>query len=197
MHQDLDEHYGKIMSDFRKNEDLISDSSRLCLSCGICCQGVMYDHAGLQADEVDLYYELGFLPFMTTRGKEGFRLPCIFYIDNKCSIYSIRRPKICASYKCKLLRNLMDREIDSKEREQIVTETKRLIESIQDRLTTKNASMNFQQKIETSLNLSQIELLSADNSTKAILMDLATLEILLKKHFFLEAELRKLDHNYR
>ena len=37
---------------FDKGHDLESKGTQLCLSCGLCCQGLLHDHARLETSDI-------------------------------------------------------------------------------------------------------------------------------------------------
>ncbi len=78
-------------------------ASSLCLSCGLCCQGVLHTHALLKPAEIESARALG-LTVETIRSGLGFRLPCPLYQDQRCSIYTAARPHTCGAYQCALLK---------------------------------------------------------------------------------------------
>jgi uncharacterized protein len=77
------------------------DGSRLCLECGICCQGAFHFGARVHDGEHDAVRALG---LTITDSAEGpvFPLPCLLHVDNRCTAYA-DRPSACRSYQCKLL----------------------------------------------------------------------------------------------
>lgn len=77
-------------------------ASRLCLACGMCCNGTVYDDARLDADEVDAAASAGFSTCQPASAGATFALPC-HYLDGKaCTIYDKWRPDVCSSYFCSL-----------------------------------------------------------------------------------------------
>jgi Fe-S-cluster containining protein len=83
-------------------DSAISLASRLCLACGMCCNGTVYDDARLEAEEVPAAAAAGFSTCQPATGGVGFALPC-HYLDGKaCTIYEQWRPDVCSSYFCSL-----------------------------------------------------------------------------------------------
>ncbi|WP_138484807.1 hypothetical protein [Dyadobacter bucti] len=81
------------MSD-SKNE--ISD---LCISCGMCCDGTLFDKAFVR-DEADrkIADDLGMETF-ESNGKLSFRQPCHLF-SSCCTVYSVARPHTCSAFFC-------------------------------------------------------------------------------------------------
>jgi hypothetical protein len=76
--------------------------SDLCLSCGLCCDGSLFERAYLHSDEKDLAKSLELIVLDEHSEKTGFRLPCNLF-KGCCSIYEQTRPYVCGAFKCKLL----------------------------------------------------------------------------------------------
>jgi len=75
------------MSDIETDES-ISIGSQLCLSCGLCCQGVMEKAAVLEPNEIELAKELKLEYFMTSDGIHKFRLLCPLVNEDVCTVYN-------------------------------------------------------------------------------------------------------------
>lgn len=82
-------------------EDL-SPASRLCLACGMCCDGTLHGLARLLAEDVDAARAVGFPTFTTPDGRPAMPLPCHCLSGTACTRYDDWRPSICASYLCNL-----------------------------------------------------------------------------------------------
>ncbi len=87
------------------------ERSDLCLSCGLCCQGVLHDLVPLDEDELDRAHRLR-LPVVESPLRLAFRLPCPRLDDRRCTVYA-ERPGACAAYACDLLRAYGAGEIDA------------------------------------------------------------------------------------
>jgi len=106
-----------------KSEDLASNGSELCLSCGLCCTGLLHSHARLHPDEIELASQQGLSFYSRNADYTAFHLPCPCYHDNKCSVYQ-HRPKICENYRCHLLKSYLQGKTSLAESMAIVTTIK-------------------------------------------------------------------------
>ena len=97
------------MSGARSDEE----RSSLCLSCGLCCQGVLHDLVPLDDDELERAGRLR-LPVVESPLRLAFRLPCPRLDERRCTVYA-ERPRTCASYACDLLRAYGAGEVDEAE----------------------------------------------------------------------------------
>ena len=57
---------------FEKDHDLASKGSQLCLSCGLCCQGLLRDHAPLETGETELATQLGLPAYLEDSDSHAF-----------------------------------------------------------------------------------------------------------------------------
>ena len=93
-----------------------SAAERLCLACGLCCNGVIFADVRLQTgDEPERLRLLG-LPLVTVRkpGAPGagvrnpklkFHQPCAAFDGCRCRIYA-DRPRYCREFECGLLKKV-------------------------------------------------------------------------------------------
>lgn len=76
---------------------------QLCLACGLCCDGTLFDNVQLGAgDDAQKLKALG-LPVAVTRGRAAvtfFRQPCVaLCADRACRVYA-DRPGQCRAFEC-------------------------------------------------------------------------------------------------
>jgi hypothetical protein len=88
------------------------DASRLCLSCGICCSGALFEIVELDpGEDRRVGKHLPVLQHATTPHGH-FELPCPGHDRSRgCTLYG-DRPRTCAGYACNLLRDLRRGEVD-------------------------------------------------------------------------------------
>ena len=99
----------------------MTDSSKLCLSCGLCCDGTLIGHVQLDPEEL---LQVKSVMEIEDENSNGFFLqPCKKYCDG-CTIYS-QRPTPCASFKCGLLNSFDMREISFSQTAEIIKEVKK------------------------------------------------------------------------
>jgi len=93
---------------------------QLCLKCGLCCDGTLFTHVALTAEEQQRLPSLG--------GVIRQRCPALGG-DLKCSVYA-ERPKGCSRFVCMLGRALEDGELRFDEALALVREARALRERI-------------------------------------------------------------------
>ncbi|WP_210465768.1 YkgJ family cysteine cluster protein [Rufibacter roseolus] len=86
----------------------MSDSTNICLSCGLCCDGTVIGFVQVGCEELPLLRDV--IDIENTNGDGFFLQPCKKYCDG-CTIYS-RRPKQCASFECGILKSIEKQELD-------------------------------------------------------------------------------------
>jgi uncharacterized protein len=82
--------------------DASPNGSSLCLPCGLCCDGSLFERARLQPGEIGLAAKLGLILLPGNAQKPCFSQPCSAFKNGICNIYE-RRPDVCIGFKCKLL----------------------------------------------------------------------------------------------
>jgi len=73
------------------------DLERLCKSCGMCCDGTLFQRALLKPEEVEPARRVGLKIFQD----RGFEQPCPQLRESACQVYE-DRPSVCRSFLCKL-----------------------------------------------------------------------------------------------
>jgi uncharacterized protein len=81
----------------------VSDcAEKLCLSCGLCCNGVIF--ADVQVQAGDDVARLHALKLLKRAGAMKFPQPCAMHDGCRCAIYT-ERPKYCREFECLLLQD--------------------------------------------------------------------------------------------
>lgn len=102
----------------------ISLASRLCLACGMCCDGTVHDFAFLQEDDVAPASACGFQTYYRSDGTPAMALPCHYLEGNACQRYDEWRPSICGDYMCRLQKRTAAGECDESEALGIIANAK-------------------------------------------------------------------------
>ena len=113
------------------NSALQVNGSDLCLSCGLCCTGLLHDRAVLLPAEFTLANQIG-LTILARAGDDTptFRLPCPCFQQGRCSTYT-KRPGACGRYRCDLLQAFEAQTIDLNNALELVEQAKTLIAEIE------------------------------------------------------------------
>lgn len=86
----------------------MGNTTNICLSCGLCCNGIFVGFVELEKEEIPALNKL--MEVVETEYKGIFLQPCTKYC-NGCSIYT-NRPKQCRNYNCGLLKSVEQNELD-------------------------------------------------------------------------------------
>lgn len=77
---------------------------RLCLNCGLCCDGTLFADVELRlGDDAQRLMQSGVLLTKKTRAKLAFAQPCGCFDGKYCKIYG-DRPRQCRLFECGLLK---------------------------------------------------------------------------------------------
>ena len=162
----------------------MNDSSNICLSCGLCCDGTLIGFVQLGYEELPELRKI--MEIEDENGKGFFLQPCDNFCDG-CNIYS-KRPKQCANFKCGLLKSIEQKELKVDSAIEIINVTKQIKLAIENKLAIhqfelESPSFYFKmaelkkllqkKESESSLTQKHLELIS----------DLEELDSLLSKNF--------------
>lgn len=126
-----------------------SSATGLCKSCGLCCTGHLFIWTKLRSAELDPIQSLGLKVFREPE-QRGFNQPCPLW-DGVCTIYdSSYYPRFCGTYKCKLLKQVLDEVIPLPSALEVVQYTKSLIHEL-DMVLPTLSSPNFRESLVSCL----------------------------------------------
>ena len=106
----------------------MTPSEQLCLACGLCCDGTLFDGVQLErGDDASHLQALG-LPVIVFRAKNPiarFAQPCeALCKDRTCRLYH-DRPRQCRKFECKVFKEHKAGETDLASALRLVTKTRR------------------------------------------------------------------------
>lgn len=107
-----------------------SQASTLCKACGLCCTGHLFIWAKLRSAELDSAQALG-LTVVRHPQQRGFSQPCPLW-EGVCSIYdSPDYPRFCRTYKCKLLKEVIDESTALSQALPVIGQAKEMIDELE------------------------------------------------------------------
>ncbi len=125
-----------------------SPSNILCKSCGLCCSGHLFAWVRLNASELSPAESLGLKVIRNDPRQRGFTQPCPLW-DGMCTVYaSADYPRTCKTYKCIVLRRLLDDDISLPDALTVIQETLDLIREIEPLLPSSTA-ISFRERLIT------------------------------------------------
>jgi hypothetical protein len=103
-------------------------SDHLCLSCGLCCNGVIFRDVKLRAeDDAPKLKALG-LP-VSRRGAAKFSQPCAALEGCRCRIYA-DRPAYCRQFECALFKSVLGGRVKMAAALRLVRGARRQVEKV-------------------------------------------------------------------
>ena len=133
-----------------------SDATTLCKACGLCCTGHLFSWVRLKAVELTSLQKLGLNVIRSDPRQRGFTQPCPMW-NGECTIYeSHHYPRGCDSYKCKLLRELLDESVVLPKALRVVKQAKEKIRAVE-KLLPASAHRSFRDRL--------IEWLESENNS--------------------------------
>lgn len=81
-----------------------AEETELCMSCGLCCDGTMFNHVTVDKEELARIR----LPMLHEDGEKiAFAQPCPHHAKGSCGVYEVR-PSACVRFACALLKQLRE-----------------------------------------------------------------------------------------
>ena len=122
-----------------------SPGNALCKSCGLCCTGHLFVWAKLRSAELDGAERLGLKVFREPN-QRGFNQPCPLW-QGQCTIYETPEyPRFCHTYKCELLKKLLNKNIPLHSALMVVQRTMDMIRELE-RLLPGSETINFRERL--------------------------------------------------
>lgn len=151
------------------------DGSRLCLACGLCCQGILHEFVRVDPDEVAAVEARGFVVQIGEKGPV-FPLPCSHHRQGCCSIYG-DRPRTCGTYQCRLLRRYLGGEAPLDRALTLVAQVQELRDSVYRRIGGPREGATLWQRVAAHQEADAGEL------DPELSLDVASLLALSRRHF--------------
>ena len=129
-----------------------SQANTLCKSCGLCCTGHLFIWAKLRSAELDSAEGLGLNVFGSDPRQRGFSQPCPLW-QGQCTIYtSPQYPHFCRTYKCKLLKEVLDESTPLPDAMAVVQQAKGMIQEVESLLPS-SPNPNFRARLVEQLEV--------------------------------------------
>jgi hypothetical protein len=123
-----------------------STANHLCKACGLCCTGHLFVWTKLRSAELDSIEALDVKVVRSIPSQRGFNQPCPLW-DGQCTIYTATSyPRFCRTYKCRLLKKLLDETTSLPEALNLVKQTKEMIRELE-ALLPDSASCSFRERL--------------------------------------------------
>lgn len=128
-----------------------SSANVLCKACGLCCTGQLFIWSKLKSSELDSAEKLGLKVFRSVPSQRGFSQPCPLW-QGVCTVYtSPEYPHFCRTYKCKLLKQLLDETTSLPDALEIIQQAKASIHEVEILLPV-SSTPNFRERFVAHLD---------------------------------------------
>jgi hypothetical protein len=126
------------------------EASNLCKACGLCCTGHLFIWTKLRSAELDSLEALGVQVIRSVPSQRGFNQPCPLW-QGQCTIYtSASYPHFCRTYKCSLLKKVLDETISLRGAMSLVEQTKAMIREVE-ALLPDSPNPNFRERLAAQI----------------------------------------------
>jgi hypothetical protein len=123
-----------------------AQANTLCKSCGLCCSGHLFIWTKLRSAELDSAQTLGLNVFRSDPRQRGFSQPCPLW-QGQCTIYtSPHYPHFCRTYKCKLLKEVLEENTALPDALRVVRQAKGMIHELETLLPS-SSNNNFRERL--------------------------------------------------
>lgn len=123
-----------------------TQANTLCKSCGLCCTGHLFIWAKLRSPELDSAQALGLNVFRSVPSQRGFSQPCPLW-QSVCTIYtSPGYPHFCRTYKCKLLKEVLEETTSLPDALTVIEQAKGMIHELEALLPV-SPNPNFRERL--------------------------------------------------
>lgn len=102
----------------------------LCLSCGLCCDGSLFECVEVEAEEQAAFRGV---KLVMVDERPAVPLPCCMHVTRRCSIYA-RRPARCVTFTCQLYREVEEQRVAVVDAGARIAEVHALLRRIESRL---------------------------------------------------------------
>ena len=131
---------------------LSAAAARLCLDCGLCCNGVLFDQVMLQPeDHAKALAARG----LKIKKKQFFTQPCAALCGALCTVYE-DRPTRCRLFVCRQFKQVAAGKIQEADARARITEARRLVarvEALLQRTADDNLRKSLSQRFANALAL--------------------------------------------
>ncbi|MBK8257525.1 MAG: YkgJ family cysteine cluster protein [Polyangiaceae bacterium] len=166
------------------SEARANPGSALCLRCGLCCTGEIFENVRLAEDEVEHARSLR-LPLLGEPTPHHFGLPCPAHRGGRCSVYT-ERPRACRSFVCLTLAALEAGDIDNAEADRRVAKLREIADRVRSGLPDEGRSLGLWAAVARFSDEGE----NADDGDEAwrvrhsaVLLDVLELEHQCRRHF--------------
>ncbi len=128
----------------------MSESVSICLSCGLCCNGVLFRAVDVMADEIETIQRHG-LVLAQEEHHFSFHQPCACHVNSACAIYA-NRPFTCRAFTCKLLQHVQNGTLDPDASRATIRQVRELLQRVEEQIDPRNPAQRVWETIKGTLS---------------------------------------------
>lgn len=119
----------------------VPDGGALCLRCGLCCTGELFEDVRLDPAELPVAQRLR-LPLVAEPSQLAFSAPCPQHADAACAAYD-ERPRACREFVCHTLAAYLAGELDRAAADERIDRLRRLVSRIRAALPEETSTLGL------------------------------------------------------
>jgi hypothetical protein len=119
----------------------VRDGGALCLACGLCCSGELFEDVRLDPAELDTARKLR-LPLVQGHGEPAFEVPCPQHVGGACAAYE-ERPRVCREFVCHTLAGYLAGDLDLGAAEERIVRLRRVAARVRAALPEETRSLGL------------------------------------------------------
>lgn len=178
------------MSEAAPTPEIADQEQGLCVRCGFCCDGTLFERARVFDEDNRLQLEAEGFILLTVATGTRFALPCHFHHNRVCTAYQRWRPHVCHTFRCALLRRFAAGDLSLEEAQAQIERAVALVDRIRAQLPQQAETPRRSLK-QTMLAWQQAQSaagVDVQRTFAPLLLDFASLQRLLDRHFRVKAE---------
>lgn len=118
------------MATIHLEPDVTSPAQSLCVRCGLCCDGTIFEWASVVPEDDPTQLDAGGFVVQTVEDRQRFWQPCHHQQSRICTIYQQWRPSICHRFKCGVLKRMEAGELSVDEAHVLIQRTVKLADQV-------------------------------------------------------------------
>ena len=152
----------------------------ICLTCGLCCSGGLFDHVDLQPGEIDPIVALGAKLYPGEPPRIAF--PCALLCGKACTVYD-NRPAMCRKYRCELLFRRENGGISDSEALGLIKQALHLVAAVEALLPEGQTVSDARRRLQDDPEFWRKETGAEQQRALRFVMTMAALSLHLDRHF--------------
>lgn len=175
---------------------VVADAEQsLCVRCGLCCDGTIFEWARVSPTDDLVQLEADGFILLTPAASNGFAQPCHHQQGRICGVYQRWRPQVCHTFRCTLLRRVETGELAYGEALDRIERTVALVERIQAQLPvqSKHERRSLKRRMAAWQAAQTAAGVDVRRTFAPLLLDFVSLQRILEQHFRVKSKKARTD----